>query len=61
MALLEVEALQLTSNDAVFNGGRLTSGGSLFTDKEELLLDKILMVANSTIIHGTTDGKNCSK
>ena len=59
--LLEVEGLQLTSNDAVFNGDRLTSGGSLSTDEEGLLLDEILVVANGTIIHGTTDGKNCLK
>ena len=54
-------ALQSTSIDAIFSGDLLTSGVSLVTDKEELSMGEVLLVANGTIIHGTTDGKKCSK
>jgi len=48
-----LEPLQLTSNDA-------EDWFSLATGMEGLLMDEIL-VANGTIIHGTTDGKDCLK
>ena len=56
-----IGALHSTSNGAVFSGDLLTSGGSLVSDKEELSRDGVLLVANGTMIHGTTDGKKCSK
>ena len=39
-------AFQLTSSDAIFNEDLLTSGGSLVTDKEELSMGEVLLVAN---------------